>query len=67
MNKFTSKVAGLSLAMLMGTTSLVMAQTVTIAMSPPSVETNRYWNTPGDSNQPLHRRCKVEIARHRRL
>jgi len=27
-----------------------MAQTVTIAMSPPSVETNRYWNTPGDFN-----------------
>lgn len=50
MKDFASKAAGLGLAVLMGTTSLVMAQTVTIAMNPPSVETNRYWNTPSDFN-----------------
>lgn len=26
----------------------VQAQTITMVMSPPAVETNRYWNTPGD-------------------
>ncbi len=50
MKRVTTKAAGLGLAMLLGTTSLAAAQTVTIAMSPPSVETNRYWNTPGDFN-----------------
>lgn len=47
--KFT-RLAGISFAALMGTTVLSSAQTMTIAMSPPSVETNRYWNTPGDFN-----------------
>lgn len=42
--------AGALMACLLGTTSLAAAQTVTIVLTPPSVETNRYWNTPGDFN-----------------
>ncbi|MDD7972761.1 ABC transporter substrate-binding protein [Roseinatronobacter alkalisoli] len=45
-----TRIAGVSLAVLLGTTVLTSAQTITVAMSPPSVETNRYWNTPGDFN-----------------
>ncbi|MFN3825484.1 MAG: ABC transporter substrate-binding protein [Pseudorhodobacter sp.] len=50
MKMFKPAIAGLGIAMLMGSASMLAAQTVTIAMSPPSVETNRYWNTPGDFN-----------------
>lgn len=45
-----SGIASIGLAVLLGTTGLTSAQTLTVAMSPPSVETNRYWNTPGDFN-----------------
>lgn len=45
-----ARLAGVSFTAFLGTTALTAAQTMTIAMSPPSVETNRYWNTPGHFN-----------------
>lgn len=50
MNPITMTARAVCMAALLGSTSMAMAQTVTIAMTPPSVETNRYWNTPGDFN-----------------
>ena len=48
MKLFTKTGVAVSMAALLGSTAMAVAQTVTIAMTPPAVETNRYWNTPGD-------------------
>lgn len=49
---FQKKIATIGLSTLLAFTALssfsVQAQTIKMVMSPPAVETNRYWNTPGD-------------------
>lgn len=39
-----------ALALILASAAVAHAQTITVNMTPPSVETNRYWNTPGDFN-----------------
>lgn len=47
-NKFVTRTISTMLAFAAFGSVSAQAQTIKVVMSPPAVETNRYWNTPGD-------------------